>query len=220
MPKRSSSSPPRPSGLAAWLPSRGALLWVPGAFVAGLLLFAVVWLTKSEDSPVAPTAPSAAGERDQDASTLPAPLPARNGERRVERPAPAADAGGPPPAQLVEAPPPAPPPDPLEQAGPLPSTATDTAGASLSPQPIPGQTPSPRYPARALRRRESGTVLVRAEISPEGVPVAVSVERSSGSRALDRAAENAVQRWRFRPAQRDGQPIAGSVIVPISFDPQ
>lgn len=220
MPKRSSGSPPRPSGLHAWLPSRSALLWVLGAFVAGLLLFAVVWLAQRDDSPAAPAVPAAADERDEDVQTLPAPLPARNGERRVERQAPAADDDEPPAAQLVEAPPSAPPPDPLERSEPLPSTAPEAAGAYVSPQPIPGQTPSPRYPARALRRRESGTVLVRAEIDPDGVPVSVSVERSSGSRALDRAAENAVQRWRFRPAQRDGQPTAGSVIVPISFDPR
>ena len=39
----------------------------------------------------------------------------------------------------------------------------------------------------------------------------------SGSRDLDRAAVNAVRQWRFQPAQRDGQAVAGAVTVPIDF---
>jgi len=49
------------------------------------------------------------------------------------------------------------------------------------------------------------------------VPINVTVAASSQSRDLDRAALDAVRRWRFRPAQRDGQPVAGTVVVPIEF---
>ena len=91
--------------------------------------------------------------------------------------------------------------------------------ASSQPQPIAGQTPAPRYPPQALRRGERGTVMVRVEIGPDGVPGAVSVANSSGSRLLDRAAVDAVRRWRFRPAQANGRPTVGSVLVPISFTP-
>ena len=47
---------------------------------------------------------------------------------------------------------------------------------------------------------------------------AVLSDSGSGSRSLDRAASSAVKRWRFLPGQRNGQPVGGSVEVPISFD--
>ena len=42
--------------------------------------------------------------------------------------------------------------------------------------------------------------------------------RASGSRDLDRAAMQAVRRWRFEPAMAGGQPTVGQVIVPIDFN--
>ena len=63
----------------------------------------------------------------------------------------------------------------------------------------------------------SGTVLLRVHVSAEGLPVAIDLVRSSRSRSLDRAATEAVKRWRFRPAQRNGEPVSGVVQVPISF---
>jgi protein TonB len=86
-----------------------------------------------------------------------------------------------------------------------------------SPEPIPAQSPPPDYPRRALRRGIEGTVLVRAEVGPDGVPVSVSIVQGSRSRDLDRAAVDAVRRWRFRPGQVDGRPVVGSVVIPIEF---
>ena len=83
--------------------------------------------------------------------------------------------------------------------------------------PTPIESPGPRYPTRALRRGESGEVLLRIEVDPRGVPARVDVASSSGSRDLDRAAVAAAKRWRFRPAMRDGTPVAGTVNVPIAF---
>ena len=58
---------------------------------------------------------------------------------------------------------------------------------------------------------------VQVDVGADGVPINVTVAASSQSRDLDRAALDAVRRWRFRPAQRDGQPVAGTVVVPIEF---
>jgi protein TonB len=88
--------------------------------------------------------------------------------------------------------------------------------ATSQPQPI--STPSPKYPAQALRNGERGTVMVSVEIGADGVPTDVGVAKSSGSRHLDRAAVDAVRRWRFRPAMADGRPTTGRVQVPISFE--
>jgi len=45
----------------------------------------------------------------------------------------------------------------------------------------------------------------------------VDVIASSGSPALDRAAAEAVKRWRFAPATRDGVPIDAYVTLRIRY---
>jgi protein TonB len=68
-----------------------------------------------------------------------------------------------------------------------------------------------------MRRNETGMVRVQVEVGVDGTPLSVSIAASSQSRDLDRAALDAVRKWRFRPAQRDGQAVAGTVVVPIEF---
>ena len=75
----------------------------------------------------------------------------------------------------------------------------------------------PVYPPTAYRAREEGTVLVTAGIDASGAPVSVDVARRSGSRALDRAAVDAVRQWRFEPAMQGGKAVASTVEVPVSF---
>lgn len=217
MPQPPPSSPRRRIDLTAWRPGRRTLWWILGGIAVGLLMFALVWsggrdkddfYRVGEAPPTADTRPYA---------PLPVPLPAGGEGTRGTLPAPEAPADEPGSRerpQLVETAPPPPPPAPAE---PPPATARDATASQ--PVPIPGRTPAPRYPPRALRQGESGTVLVRAEIGPDGVPGSVSVARSSGSRLLDRAAVDSVLRWRFQPAQVDGRPTVGSVIVPIEFRP-
>ncbi|HFK2919909.1 TPA: energy transducer TonB [Stenotrophomonas maltophilia] len=78
--------------------------------------------------------------------------------------------------------------------------------------------PPPAYPIQALRNHEQGTVLLRVEVDGRGQPVAVSIERSSGSRTLDQAARQQVLRhWRFEPALRDGAAVPAIGLVPVQF---
>lgn len=63
-------------------------------------------------------------------------------------------------------------------------------------------------------------MLLRVHVGADGVPYAVDLVSGSGSRHLDRAATDAVRKWRFRPAMRDGRPVSGAVQVPISFNPR
>jgi protein TonB len=60
-------------------------------------------------------------------------------------------------------------------------------------------------------------VQLRVYVNAIGVPERVELSASSGSPALDRAAQDAVARWRFVPAKRGEQPVAAWVIVPIVF---
>jgi protein TonB len=48
---------------------------------------------------------------------------------------------------------------------------------------------------------------MRALVRADGVVSKIEVTASSGSSALDRAAVDAVRRWVFAPATRDGAPI-------------
>ena len=75
----------------------------------------------------------------------------------------------------------------------------------------------PDYPPSALRAREEGSVLVRAEIDAQGNPTNVGIAKRSGSRDLDRAAVNAVRKWKFEPAMKGGKAVASTVQVPVEF---
>lgn len=202
--------------LSRWLPARRSLLWVLGAFVLGLVLFALATRGRDEDAffrtdQAPPTAasprytplPAPSSAEGDTASGMGQQAPQSDASARDERP------------YVVETTPPPPPQPPPQPATPAPATS-----APSRPEPIAGRTPAPRYPSQSLRRGESGTVMVRAQIGADGVPTSVDVANGSGSRYLDRAAVDAVRRWRFRPAMRDGQPVPGTVMVPISFQAQ
>lgn len=60
-------------------------------------------------------------------------------------------------------------------------------------------TPAPAFPAEALRAAQSGEVQVEFTVSPDGSVTAARVVRSTPPRVFDRAAVNAVKRWRFQP---------------------
>lgn len=78
---------------------------------------------------------------------------------------------------------------------------------------------APKYPPQALRSGVEGSVSVRVEVDATGVPTDVKVVERSGerSRDLDRAVTDAVRRWRFEPAMKDGKAVAGAVVVPVEF---
>jgi len=78
--------------------------------------------------------------------------------------------------------------------------------------------PKPSYPRRSLALGEEGRVMLRVHVSEQGEPVRVDIVRSSGFPRLDEAARRTVERgWRFAPARRGEQAVAGVVQVPISF---
>ncbi|MCD8536326.1 MAG: energy transducer TonB, partial [Burkholderiaceae bacterium] len=77
--------------------------------------------------------------------------------------------------------------------------------------------PAPRYPISAFRERAQGTVIVRAEVLPDGKSGQVVLHRSSGFKSLDDAAIATVKQWRFKPATENGKPIKQWVNIPISF---
>ncbi|OQW73370.1 MAG: energy transducer TonB [Proteobacteria bacterium ST_bin11] len=77
--------------------------------------------------------------------------------------------------------------------------------------------PKPDYPMIAKSRGWQGKVLLRVQVSAEGLSDSVAVDRSSGHEMLDESAVEAVKQWKFIPAKRGETPVASSVIVPIIF---
>lgn len=77
--------------------------------------------------------------------------------------------------------------------------------------------PPPRYPIAARRNGEEGTVTLRVRVTANGRAESVSIEQSSGSASLDRAALEAVRGWRFVPARQGADPVDAWVLVPVVF---
>lgn len=187
---------------------------VAAAIIAGLALFLVIWLDQRGDDAfyrADEQAPAAASP-----SFRPLPAPPVGGVQ-VDTTLPEDPVSS---ARINE-----PAARPLAQPAAAPGAEAPLAGESRvaaselsASSPVPIDSPGPRYPARALRRGQSGEVLLRIHVDARGMPAQVEVISSSGSSDLDRAARDAVRRWRFRPAMRNGAPAAGVVNVPIMFD--
>lgn len=79
------------------------------------------------------------------------------------------------------------------------------------------ETPQPQYPDSARREGKEGRVLLRVLVDEEGRTKAIEVNQSSGHDMLDRAATEAIKKWRFVPARAGGKPIETWVKVPIEF---
>jgi protein TonB len=79
------------------------------------------------------------------------------------------------------------------------------------------ETPRPDYPESARREGREGRVLLRVLVDGQGRSKQVEINSSSGSVALDRAAAEAIRRWRFHPARHGDQPVESWLRIPIEF---
>jgi protein TonB len=78
-------------------------------------------------------------------------------------------------------------------------------------------TPKPDYPDSARREGREGRVLLRVLVDDQGRSKQVEINSTSGSDALDRAAAEAIKRWRFHPARYGDQPVESWLRIPIEF---
>lgn len=195
-----------------WMPSRTALLVIAAAFVAGLLLFLALWLDQRDNNDFYKADGLPRSVEGQAFEPLPAPRPAGEDARVGDGEWEAGEA--PPPEAEAPA---TPEPPPLAPAGPVPGEAAPPPPMADASRPRPVDAPPPDYPRDAMRRGQQGTVVLRVQVDARGNPGGIDIIERTGSRSLDRAAVDAVRRWRFAPAVRDGQPVAGTVDVPIEF---
>ena len=82
--------------------------------------------------------------------------------------------------------------------------------------PVPTHIAQPEYTDDARNSRIEGAVLLQVEINEKGIPTEAKVTRSLNN-GLDRKAIEAVLKWRFKPALKDGKPVASSAKIEINF---
>lgn len=102
---------------------------------------------------------------------------------------------------------------------------TATASQEIAVEVGPGITPPrsvfspvPDYPEwlRKGKHKSGGTCVLALTVDKEGSVRDVHVTRSSDKR-LDQSAIDTVKQWKFKPAMRDGKPIAVLTSVEVDF---
>src|SRR5437867_8475334 len=88
-------------------------------------------------------------------------------------------------------------------------------GQQTSP-PRPLYSPDPEYSEQARIQQLEGTCPLRATVGGDGAVYDVEVEHRLGG-GLDEKAVEALRRWRFEPARKDGRPVAAEVHVEMTF---
>ena len=64
----------------------------------------------------------------------------------------------------------------------------------------------PKYPKAALMNEEQGTVSLMFLVGPDGKVTDSKIDKSSGSKSLDKAALSAFSQCKFKPGTKDGKP--------------
>lgn len=183
--------------------------------------------------PAAPEKPVAPPEEKKEARKEPEtpqktaqvapPAPPVPSEREPTPPAPPPD---PAPAQPTR--PEARPPEPAAAKAPvfdLTGTDSESNAMVLGGPVIPASQDNryrnrpPAYPRDAQIRGETGTVEVLIHVTDTGVTGGVDLIVSSGSASLDRAAVDAVWKWHFRPALKEGRSVAFDLPFRFEFAP-
>ncbi len=93
----------------------------------------------------------------------------------------------------------------------------EVASADLS-SPVATSKVDPAYPLELMKQNVRGTVILHAVILADGSVGTVRVLRSVDDR-LDRFASDAIAKWQFQPATKDGSPVAVEATFWIPFQP-
>jgi TonB family protein len=83
--------------------------------------------------------------------------------------------------------------------------------------PKPVKTPGPPYPESERQTGGEGWVHVNFMIDPQGKPFEITVVESTGSKAFEKAALNAVEKWTFEPATDGGTPTTAGQDYKLLF---
>jgi periplasmic protein TonB len=96
--------------------------------------------------------------------------------------------------------------------------ADDLFAGDLDSPPTPVNKLPPTYPSALLSKGIGGRVLVTCTVDADGRVTGTSIKQSSGHPALDKAAANAVNKWKFKPATKSGRKVKATCVVPFNFE--
>jgi len=74
----------------------------------------------------------------------------------------------------------------------------------------------PEYSEEARKAKYSGTVVLQLVVDPAGKARDIRVVRSLGL-GLDEKAIEAVNKWKFRPGVKNGQPVSVQATIEVNF---
>jgi TonB family protein len=94
--------------------------------------------------------------------------------------------------------------------------AKDAAVRSANAPPLLIHSAEPLFTTDAIRAKYHGVVLISALIGKDGVPTEVRETKPLGM-GLDQLAIDAVQRYRYLPALKDGVPVAERVNITVNL---
>jgi len=83
---------------------------------------------------------------------------------------------------------------------------------------IPIVTSKPRYPLRAQSRNIEGWVVVEFTITPTGAVIDAKVTDAKPKGVFDRAALNAIVKWKFKPKMENGKAVAQRAVQRMEFN--
>ena len=88
-------------------------------------------------------------------------------------------------------------------------------GVGMSP-PRANFSPDPEYSEEARKAKFQGTIVLSLVVDVSGMPTDLQIVRPLGL-GLDEKAIEAVSTWKFRPAAKDGEPVATKIMVEVAF---
>jgi protein TonB len=100
--------------------------------------------------------------------------------------------------------------------GPGSDTGVFVPGRGGVTAPVPIFAPDAEFSDEARRDKYQGICLVALIVDAHGLPQNVHVVRHLGM-GLDEKAMEAIRRYRFKPAMKDGKPVAAAITVEVDF---
>jgi len=94
----------------------------------------------------------------------------------------------------------------------------DPFGGDMDTPPTPVNRMPPQYPSALLKKGIGGKVVVTCVVDAKGNILSTKIKQSSGQAELDKAALQAVSRWKFKPARRGGKPVQATCNIPFTFE--
>jgi protein TonB len=104
--------------------------------------------------------------------------------------------------------------NPVISEPPIPTPVPVRSGPRLL---TPASELRPPYPASKLLTEEEAVLILRLSIDERGRVVAVDPVGSADPVFLGAARRYLVAHWRYKPASRDGSPVASSTIITLKF---